>query len=110
MSSKIGQDRSKQIAIVLSALFPGAGQLYNRETGKAAAFFIGNILLEIYLLPEGYWDIITGVTSGETSLTLNLYLRVLVLLVIRGAAVLDAERSARPRSDQLIKKSNSKSD
>ena len=94
MSSKLQQGKSTQIAIVLSGLFPGIGQFYNGDMGKGAVFFIVSVLLDVYLLPEGYWDII----RGQIPLTLNLYLRIFVLVLFRVAAVLDAERSVRRKN------------
>ena len=36
--------RSPTIAVLLSGIFPGLGQLYNRELRKAALFAVGAIL------------------------------------------------------------------
>ncbi len=38
------QNRRALVAVVLSGLFPGLGQLYNRERLKAALFLIGGVL------------------------------------------------------------------
>lgn len=96
MPSKTAQPKSAQVAIILSGVFPGIGQIYNEDWAKGAAFFIASILLDVTLLPEGvgYWDII----SGQVTLTLNLYLRILGLVLFRVGAVLDAERSVRRKN------------
>ncbi len=96
MPSKSTQEKSTQIAIILSGIFPGVGQFYNEDWAKGAAFFIASLVLDVFLLPEGvgYWDII----QGKEELTLNLYLRLLGLVLFRIVAVLDAERSARRKN------------
>ncbi len=99
MSSKSHQEKSAQVAIILSGIFPGVGQFYNGDMAKGAGFFIASLILDVYLLPEGYWDII----RGQIPLTLNLYLRILVLVLFRVAAVLDAERSAREKNKAITK-------
>ncbi len=91
MSSKAAQEKSAQIAIILSGVFPGVGQFYVGDMAKGAIFFIASVVLDVYLLPEGYYAII----QGKIPLTLELYLRILVLVLFRVAAVLDAERSVR---------------
>ena len=91
MASKSDQEKSTQIAIILSGLFPGVGQFYVGDMAKGAVFFIVSVVLDVYLMPEGYYQII----QGKVPLTLNLYLRILVLVLFRVAAVLDAERSVR---------------
>jgi len=97
MASRSDQEKSSQIAIVLSGIFPGVGQFYNGDMAKGAAFFITSLILDVYLLPEGYWEII----QGKIPLTLNLYLRILVLVLFRIAAVLDAERSVRRKNKAI---------
>ncbi len=37
--------RSKTVALLLSAVFPGLGQLYNRQPIKGAAFLIASLVL-----------------------------------------------------------------
>ncbi len=90
------KQKSVQIAIILSGIFPGAGQIYNEDWAKGVALFIASMMLDVLLLPEGvgYWDII----RGQVDLTLNLYLRILGLVLFRAAAVLDAERSVRRKN------------
>jgi len=80
-------------AIILSALFPGAGQLYNGEKAKGFLFLFAWIVLEfIYnILPENVLDIITG----KVSLDLSLYLRFAFLGGFRLAVVIDADRVSR---------------
>lgn len=97
MSSKADQEKSTQIAIILSGVFPGVGQFYVGDMAKGAAFFIASLVLDIYLMPEGYYQVI----QGKVPLTLNLYLRILVLVLFRVAAVLDAERSLRRKNKTI---------
>ncbi len=80
-------------AIILSALFPGAGQLYNGEKTKGFLFLFAWIVLEfVYnILPENVLDIITG----EVTLDLSLYLRFAFLGGFRLAVVIDADRVSR---------------
>ncbi len=41
--------RHKLIALVLSGVFPGLGQFYNREPGKGAAFLGAGVVLSVFL-------------------------------------------------------------
>ncbi len=91
--------KSNQIAVVLSGLLPGAGHFYIADWAKGTAFFIASITLEAYIVPEGYWDIL----RGEVELTLNLYVRILSLLLFRIWAVVDAERSVRQKNAEAEK-------
>ncbi len=40
------------LAAVLSAILPGAGQLYNRQWLKGAAFLIAMVVLSAFIQPE----------------------------------------------------------
>ncbi len=49
--------RSPTLAVILSGLFPGLGQLYNRERLKALLFFVGAVLTGIWPLSPLSMDI-----------------------------------------------------
>lgn len=98
MPSKADQEKSTQVAVILSGVFPGVGQFYVGDMAKGAIFFVASVILDVYLMPEGYYQII----QGKVPLTLNLYLRILVLVLFRVAAVLDAERSVRRKNKAIL--------
>jgi len=91
-------------AILLSALFPGTGQLFNGDRAKGVLFLFLWIALEfVYnILPEDVWDII----QGKVTLDLSLYLRFAFLGGFRLAAVIDADRSGRRLSSKTEIKAN----
>ncbi len=91
-------------AIILSALFPGAGQLYNGDKAKGILFLLLWIILEgvFNIVPESYWDI----ARGEVSLDLSLYLRLAFLGGFRIAVVIDADRVGRQKSSETEIKTN----
>ncbi len=41
--------RQKVIALILSGVFPGLGQLYNRQPRKGAAFLAAGVVLSVFL-------------------------------------------------------------
>ena len=41
--------RRKVIALILSGVFPGLGQFYNRQLGKGAAFLAAGVVLSWFL-------------------------------------------------------------
>lgn len=85
-------------AIILSALFPGTGQLYNGDKAKGFLFLFLWIVLEfVYnILPENVIDII----RGEVTLDLSLYLRFAFLGGFRLAVVIDADRVGRRKASE----------
>lgn len=91
-------------AIILSALFPGAGQLYNGDKAKGFLFLFLWIMLEfVYnILPENVLDII----RGEVTLDFSLYLRFAFLGGFRLAVVIDADRVGRRISSGTQVKAN----
>jgi len=88
------KQKSNQLALILSGLFPGLGQFYNGDWAKGAAFFMGYILLEGILLPEGWWNIL----RGGIPFTSGLLLRLAILSAYFVVAVIDADRSAKNKN------------
>jgi TM2 domain-containing membrane protein YozV len=85
-------------AIILSALFPGAGQLYNGDRAKGVLFLLLWFIVELVfnIVPESYWDI----TRGEVDVDLSLYLRLALLGGFRIAVVIDADRGGKRLSSE----------
>lgn len=77
------------LAVLLSALCPGAGQFYNGQTGKAAGFFAATIggLIALFWSPIGFTGG-RGLPSGPGAL-------LLLLAAIYIASLVDANLSAR---------------
>lgn len=99
--AKPRKEKSGQVAALLSGIFPGFGQLYNENWAKGFAFFLGSILLDAYILPEGkgYWDIITG----QVPLSIDLYTRLLTLILYRIWTIIDADRSVKSKNAETAK-------
>jgi len=97
VSSETPTQKSNKAAIGFSALFPGIGQLYAGDFAKGSAFFFASILFDVYLLPEGYWDIF----RGEITMNLNLYLRLVFLGGFRMWVVIDADRTVKRKNAEL---------
>ena len=83
--------RRRTIAVFLSSLFPGLGQLYNRQRGKAALFAIGGILAAYGPLSPVDVDIDLGNPAAALR---SLILASLPFLVVAIWSVLDAYRNA----------------
>jgi hypothetical protein len=84
--------RSPRIALILSAIFPGLGQFYNRHWFKGLGFFVGSGMLSgIVGESVSIEDLATGNVSGAGQ-ALGLLLALLGLLVW---SMVDAYRSAR---------------
>ena len=85
------------VAGLLSAVFPGLGQFYNRQWGKGAGFFLGLLVLVVALFssvdPEQLHQSATSGTPPENIGQLAL-LALLVLAVVVWSIV-DAIRSAK---------------
>ncbi len=90
--------KSNKVAIVLSAFFPGIGQMYAGALPKGFLIFFATIILDATLLPEGYWDIV----RGEIVMNMNLYLRLVLLGGIRMWVVFDADKSVKRKNAQML--------
>ncbi len=80
------------IAVILSGLFPGLGQLYNRERVKAVVFLIAGVLAGLGPLSPMNIDI--DLTDPAPGLR-KVLLASLPFLLIALWAVVDAYRGAR---------------
>ncbi len=84
--------RSPRVAVILSAIFPGLGQFYNRQWFKGIGFFIGSgILSGVVTEWISVDDLMAGDTSGAGKV-LGLLSALLCLLVW---SMVDAYRSAK---------------
>jgi hypothetical protein len=84
-----GGRRRQTVALILSGVFPGLGQLYNRQPLKAVAFLAGGGVLAWRLARVAPPDLAALAAAGGTVL--------LLLLAFLGLAlwsVIDAWRSA----------------
>ena len=84
--------RSPLAAMFLSGIFPGLGQLYNRERGKAALFALGALLTGFGPLSPLDIDIDLGNPAAGLSAIL---LASVPFLVVAFWSVVDAYRVAR---------------
>jgi len=86
--------RNPGVALVLSAIFPGLGQFYNRQFGKGVAFFVAGLVsswVTSALLPS-----MDGLLRGELPKQIGLLTVALFLLLICYAwSVVDAYRLAK---------------
>ena len=88
--------RSPTIAVLLSSIFPGLGQLYNRELRKAGLFAVGAILTAFG--PLSPLDI--DIDLADPSVGINkVMLASLPFLVVAVWSVIDAYRVAKRTSD-----------
>ena len=78
--------RSKIIALILAGIFPGLGQLYNRQPVKAAAFVIGGGVLS-WLLGRAVPD---PLALLKAPIGTNLIVLVCLLLALWLWSVIDA--------------------
>jgi hypothetical protein len=83
--------RSPLLAAVLSGLFPGLGQLYNRERLKALLFVIGGVVASV---PLGLLDVDIDLDNPAAGMR-RLLLTSLPFLVVALWSVIDAYRTAR---------------
>jgi len=81
--------RQKVIALILSGLFPGLGQFYNRQPGKGAAFLAAGIVLTWFLGRAIPSDLLTLI-QPEARLIVPLF----VLLLVWLWSIIDAWRVA----------------
>ncbi|MGD0946965.1 MAG: DUF5683 domain-containing protein [Candidatus Binatia bacterium] len=86
------QRRSPLLAAVLSGLFPGLGQLYNRERWKALLFLIGGAVTAT--VPLSLLDVDIDLDNLAAGMR-NMLLASLPFLVVALWSVIDAYRTAR---------------
>jgi hypothetical protein len=84
--------RSPLVAVVLSGLFPGLGQLYNRERLKALLFGIGGVVTAVG--PFSPLDVNIDLDNPAAGMR-NVLLASLPFLVVALWSVIDAYRTAR---------------
>jgi len=88
--------RSPAVAAILSGLFPGLGQLYNRQRVKAVLFLVAGIVAGFG--PLSPVDIDIDLTDPAPGMR-NVLLASLPFLAIALWAVVDAYRSAQHPAD-----------
>jgi hypothetical protein len=84
--------RSPLLAVVLSGLFPGLGQLYNREPLKGLLFGIGGVVTAVG--PFSPLDVNIDLDNPAAGMR-NALLASLPFLIIALWSVVDAYRTAR---------------
>lgn len=84
--------RSPRLAAVLSAIFPGLGQFYNRQWFKGIGFFIGSGVLSGIVTERFSVD---ELMAGDTSHVGNVLVSLMVLLGLLVWSMVDAYRSAK---------------
>ena len=82
---------------MLSGVLPGAGQFYNRQWGKGAAFLIGFLVLDGALgVSAGFLKLLQAASSGEPPENMGqLLIFSLAPLAIAIWSVVDAARVAK---------------
>ncbi len=90
-----GAVRKKTTALVLSGIFPGLGQLYNRELIKAALFAAPSVGLSWRVTQAVSVDPLAPIERGASP---TVILAMLTLLAIWCWSVIDAWRGARADS------------
>ena len=83
--------RRKMVALVLSSIFPGLGQFYNRQPLKATGFLVAGVVLSWLMGRMVPSDLATLPSVGA-----NLLILVCVLLTVWLCSVIDAWRFAGP--------------
>ena len=81
--------RRKLIALILSGVFPGLGQFYNRQPRKGGAFLAAGIVLSWFLGREVPTAPMTLIQPGA-----NLIVPLCVLLIVWLWSIIDAWRVA----------------
>jgi len=84
--------RSPLLAVVLSGLFPGLGQLYNRERFKALLFLIGGVVTAVG--PLSPLDVNIDLDNPAAGMR-NVLLASLPFMIVALWSVIDAYRTAR---------------
>ncbi len=79
--------RGKVIALILSGIFPGLGQFYNRQHVKGVAFLVAGVVLNWLLARAFPADVLALVRPGA-----NLIVLLCVLLALWLWSVIDAWR------------------
>lgn len=82
--------RSPIVAVILSGLFPGLGQLYNRQRVKALLFFGGGVLSA---LPSSLVDVDIDLDNLSAGMW-KLFFIALPFLAVALGSVIDAYRVA----------------
>jgi hypothetical protein len=91
--------RSAFVAVFLSGIFPGLGQLYNGEHGKAALFVLGALLTGFGPLSPLDVDIDPGNPGAGL---LGVLLAGVPFLIVAAWSLVDAYRAARGARQHLI--------
>ncbi len=93
-----GKKKNPLLALILSGILPGLGQLYNNQVIKGLAFFTLNIALSyfsyepfVYFLKS--WNTVQGASLDISQLT-KLLVYSSAATVILVAAMIDAKKSA----------------
>lgn len=94
MNPKSNRPKSNQLALILSGIVPGLGQFYNEDWVKGTAFFVVSTLLDSFIFPENYLDLL----RLKVPLTRDLAGRLLVIGVFRIWAIYDADRSVKRKN------------
>lgn len=89
MLAEASSVRRKIIALVLSGIFPGLGQFYNRQPVKGAAFLAAGVVLS-WLLGRAVPTDLLALTGPGVNLTPSLIVSLGVLLALWLWAVIDA--------------------
>lgn len=84
-----GARRRKTVALVLSGVFPGLGQFYNRQHGKGVLFVAAGIILSWFLGRAAPTDLRALAQPGASTLA-----PLLALVVLWIWSVVDAWRVA----------------
>jgi hypothetical protein len=93
--------RSPWTAGILSGLFPGLGQFYNRQWWKGAGFLVGLLVVDGLLgVSAGFFRLLQAILQGNSSEVLpedlaQLLLRSLAPLVVAVWSLMDAVLVAR---------------
>jgi len=93
--------RSPWVAGILSGLFPGLGQFYNRQWWKGAGFLLGFMAVDWMLdVSAGFLRLVQAILQGNTSEVLpedlaQLLLRSLAPLAVAIWSLMDAVLVAR---------------
>jgi zinc transporter ZupT len=86
--------RSKIVALFLSGIFPGLGQLYNREPVKAVAFVVGSGVLT-WLATRGLSpDLLQEALLGENPFGASVIVPTGLLTIVWIWSLIDAWRVA----------------
>lgn len=91
--------RRKAIAFVLSGIYPGLGQFYNREPVKGAAFVVSGTVLSwlfVRALPSDLLslDLLSGEVSAPVQFGATLLVSLVLLLAVWIWSLVDAWRVA----------------